>query len=110
MRTLSWMLVTKQIEDTFPTTFEDVTGDASDQREVPDAHTKEYARLKCYNVLVTDRLRELTALRDGFEDAIKDISTTLPEAMRALTASDLQYARWAKTRPTLLCRACGACY
>ena len=39
---------------------------------------------------MTDRVRELTALRDGFDDAFKRISTTLPEAVRALMASDLQ--------------------
>lgn len=91
MRILSWMLVTSPIEETFPTTFEDVTDD-SDKRGVTDANKNEYARFKCNKILVTDRLRELTALRDGFEETIRAISSTLPEAVRALTASDLQYA------------------
>ena len=63
MRMLSWMLVTSPIEESFPTMFEDVTNN-SDERDVTDANKNEYARLKCLKLLVTDRLYELSALRE----------------------------------------------
>lgn len=88
MRMLHWMLVTSPIEETFPTTFEDVSG-GTDERSVTDANKQEYASLKCTQILVNDRLGELVALKDGFDRALALISPSLPNAFRALTASDL---------------------